>query len=164
MDLIRLGAALVIGSLMVAAFFIVLGALFPARVGRTRAAAAATPGRAFVIGLVNLIFFAAVAAALVALAQWTKVQLFALPALAVAAVLIVACLFGLGGIVELVGERLLPQAAGARRSGLGGLVLGWACALPYVGWFGLLPYVLALGLGALILSFIAPTARVEAAA
>lgn len=161
MDLVRITAALVAGSLMAAAFFIVLGALFPVRIGRTRAAAAAAPGRAFVIGLVNLVFFAAVAAALVALAQWTHIQLLTLPALAVAAVLIIAGVFGLAGVVEVVGERLLPQAAGARRSGLGGLVLAWACALPYVGWFGLLPYVLSLGVGALILSFIVPASRVE---
>ena len=36
---------------------------------------------------------------------------------------------------------------------MGTLVLGWACALPFVGWFGLLPYAGLLGLGAFIIGF-----------
>ena len=112
------------------------------------------PGRSVVVGLVNWIFFAAVVLALLALTQWTRIQLLALPALAIAAVVALAAIFGLAGVVELVGERLLAHTPGARRTGLGALVLAWACALPYAGWFALLPYVLALGLGAVILSLV----------
>jgi hypothetical protein len=154
MQLLQIAAALVIGGLMIAAFFIVLSALFPDRVSRVRAVASAMPGRSVVVGLVNWIFFAAVVLALLALTQWTHIQLLALPALAIAAVLALAAIFGLAGVVELVGERLLVHTPGARRTGLGALVLAWACALPYAGWFALLPYVLALGLGAVILSLV----------
>jgi hypothetical protein len=154
MELVQLTAAIAIGSLMIAAFFIVLSALFSDRISRVRAAATAMPGRSVVVGLVNWIFFAAVVLALVAVAERTHIQLLALPALVIAAVLAVAAIFGLAGVVELVGGRLLTQTAGARRTGLGALVLAWACALPYAGWFALLPYVLALGLGAVILSLI----------
>ena len=85
MEFLQITAALVAGSLMIAAFFTVLGALFPDRIARTRAAASAMPGRAVVVGLVNWVFFAAVVLALLALTQWTNVQLFALPAFAIAA-------------------------------------------------------------------------------
>jgi hypothetical protein len=154
MGFLQITAALVAGSLMFAAFFTVLAALFPDRVARTRAAASAMPGRAFVVGLVNWVFFAAVVLALLALTQWTNVQLFALPAFAIAVAVAVAAIFGLAGVVELIGGRLLTHTPGARRTGLGALALTWACALPFIGWFALLPYVLALGLGAVILSLL----------
>ena len=156
MQLVQITAALVIVSLMVAAFFVVLSALFPGRIARVQAAAAAMPGRAIVVGLVNWIFFAAVVLALLALTQWTHVQLLAVPALAIAAVVALAAIFGLAGVVEMLGARLLVNTPGPRRTSLGALVLAWACALPYAGWFVLLPYVLALGLGAVILSLVAP--------
>jgi hypothetical protein len=154
MQLIQITAALVILSLMTVAFFTVLTALFPSRLARVQAAASAMPGRALVVGLVNWIFFGAVVLALLALTQWTHVQLLALPALAIAAVVALAAIFGLAGVVEMVGERLLSHTTGARRTSVGALALAWACALPYVGWFALLPYVLALGLGAVILSLV----------
>ena len=156
MQLVQITAALVIVSLMVAAFFVVLSALFPDRIARVQAAAAAMPGRAIVVGLVNWIFFAAVVLALLALTQWTHVQLLALPALVIAAIVALAAIFGLAGVVEMLGARLLVNTPGPRRTGLGAMVLAWACALPYAGWFVLLPYVLALGLGAVILSLVAP--------
>jgi hypothetical protein len=157
MQLLQLTALLVFGSLTLTAFFVVLVALFPRRLARTRAVAEAMPGRSMLVGAINLIFFSAVVIALVALNQWTGARLFVLPALAVLAVLLVAATFGLGGVVQLVGERLLPQSSGMRRTVLGTLTLGWACALPFLGWFGLLPLVVAFGLGAFILSLFSQT-------
>jgi hypothetical protein len=153
MELVQLTAALVIGSVMISAFFLVLAALFPNRVARAQAAAA-MPGRSAVVGLVNWIFFAAVVMALLSLAQWTGIQFFAVPALVIMAAVLLAAIFGLAGVVELIGARLLVNSSSVRRTGLGALALGWACALPFVGWFALLPYVLALGLGAFILSLL----------
>jgi hypothetical protein len=154
MELVQLTAALVIGSVMISAFFLVLAALFPNRVARAQAAAAAMPGRSAVVGLVNWIFFAAVVMALLSLAQWTGIQFFAVPALVIMAAVLLAAIFGLAGVVEFIGARLLVNSSSVRRTGLGALALGWACALPFVGWFALLPYVLALGLGAFILSLL----------
>lgn len=153
MDLVRLGALLVYGSLALAAFFVVLPALFPRRIGRTQAVAEAMPVRAFVVGLVNLIFGSAVVLALLALGQWTSIQLFGLPALAVLAVMAVAVALGLGSVVQLIGARLLPEQPGPRRTALAALALSWACTVPFIGWFGLLPFAAALGLGAFILTF-----------
>ena len=164
MQLLQLIAWLVYGSLTLTAFFVVLVALFPRRLARTRAVAEGMPGRSMLVGIINLIFFSAVIVALVALNQWTGARLFVLPAVAVLAVLLAAAAFGLGGVVELVGERLLPQSTGIRRTVAGTLALGWACALPILGWFGLLPLVVAFGLGAFILSLFSQTAPAAAAA
>jgi hypothetical protein len=154
MELVQIAAGLIIGSLMLAAFFTVLAALFTDRIARVQAAASAMPGRSVVVGLVNWIFFAAVVMALLALSEWTKIRLLTIPALAVAVLVVVAAIFGLAGVVELIGTRLLVHIPGPRRTGLGALVLAWACALPFIGWFALLPYVLAMGLGAVILSLL----------
>ena len=153
MDLLRLAALLVYGSLALVAFFQVLLALFPRRLARTQAIAEAMPVRAFVVGLVNLIFGSAVVLALLALGQWTGVQLFGLPAVAVLALIVVAVAFGLGGVVQLIGARLLPEQPGPRRTAVAALALSWACTLPFLGWFGLLPLAAALGTGAFILTF-----------
>ena len=48
-ELIRLLAILIFGNLGLVAFFVVVSALFPRRVGRTRAIADAMPGRAFAV-------------------------------------------------------------------------------------------------------------------
>jgi hypothetical protein len=153
MELLRLASVLLYGSLALVAFFLVLVALFPRRIGRTQAIAEGMPGRSFVVGLVNLIFGAAVVLALVALAQWTHIQLLGAPALAILALVVLAVAFGLGGLVQLIGTRLLPEQPGPRRTIAATLALGWACTLPFVGWFGLLPVAAAIGTGAFILTF-----------
>lgn len=151
------GAALAaLGALILAAFFVVLAALFPERLARTRAVAGRAPGRAFVIGLINAFFFGVLVLALVAVTSWTNIQLFALPAFVLLGLLAIGVTFGLGGVVLLLGERLLPERGPVARTGAAAIALGLACALPYVGWFGLLPYAALLGLGAFILSFFEP--------
>jgi hypothetical protein len=153
MDWLQLAVLLIYGSLALAAFFVVLPALFPRRISRTQAIAEAMPLRAFGVGLVNLIFGSAVVLSLLALGQWTSIQFFGLPALAVLTVLAVAVALGLAGVVQMIGTRLLPERPGPRRTALAALALSWACTVPFLGWFGLLPFAAALGLGAFILTF-----------
>ena len=159
MDLLRLTAWLIYGSLALVAFFLVLVALFPGRLSRTQAMAEGMPGRSFVVGLVNLVCGAAVVLALIALAQWTHVQILGVPALAVLAILAIAVSLGLAGVVLMIGARLLPDRPVPRRTAAATLALGWACCLPFVGWFGVLPFTAALGLGAFILTFFTQPAR-----
>ena len=159
MDLIRLSVALLYGSLALVALFLVLVGLFPGAAARTQAMAEAMPGRSFVVGLVNLIFGAAVIVALLALAQWTHIQVLGLPALAVLGIWAAAVIFGLSGLVQLLGARLLPSRPGPRRTIAATLALGWACTVPFVGWFGVLPLAAAWGLGAFILTFFTQPAR-----
>ena len=152
-ELIRLLAILVFGNLGLVAFFVVVSALFPRRVGKTRAVADAMPGRAFAVGLVNFTFFSALTAAFTALGQWTHFPLLGIPALFFLALLGISLCFGLAGVVQLVGERMAPAQNEVRRTVWGALALGLGCSLPFVGWFGLLPYASLLGLGAFIISF-----------
>lgn len=155
-DITRLIAVALFGAATLAAFFVVLAALFPDRVARTRAAAGRAPGRSFFIGLVNAAFFLALILALQAIGEATGLQLFGIPAVLLLALLSIAALFGLGGVVQLVGERLLPERSHYLRLAAGAVTLGLGCALPFAGWFGLLPYVTVLGLGAFALSFFEP--------
>jgi hypothetical protein len=158
-DLPRLTAALLFGSLTLMACFLVLGALFPERIARARRLAGQSPGRSLALGLLNAIFLTSLVVALLAVSEWTGLQILGFPALLVAALAVAAVSLGVAGVTQLVGERLLPDHGPALRQAVGALAAVLACALPVVGWFLLLPYVLLLGLGAFILSFFDPGAR-----
>ena len=145
------GLALLAASLV--AFFAIVVVLFPDRVARTHAVAARTPGRAFLVGLVNGLFLTAISGGLVALTQ-TLGFVAALPGLLIMIVLVIGLALGLAGVVQLLGERLFPRREGLGRTGLSTLVVALGCALPYVGWFVLLPSLAMLGLGAFIISLV----------
>jgi len=149
-----------VGLVSLIAFFIVVKALFPNRVERSRFHAHRSPGRAFMVGLVNLVFFAALALAFFGLADAVGVQLLQILAMLILIIPAIGIVIGLGGIVVMTGERLAPEMVDHRRTGLGALALSLACAIPVVGWFGLLPYLCLLALGASILSLF--RRRVEA--
>jgi hypothetical protein len=143
-------------------FFLAVGALFPNRVARTRRMAEALPGRALGVGLVNLAFFAIVSFAFFVLADNTRIALLVVPGTVALALLLISLVFGLTGMVQIVGERLAPAQSPAARSLWGALTLCFGCAAPVVGWFFLLPFVAGLGLGGFLLSFLAaPAARPE---
>jgi hypothetical protein len=153
-DVVRITAALVAGGLVVTSFFVVLAALFPEQLARTGHLAGRSPGRSVVAGLINAVFFLALILALMAVAEWMRLQILSLPALLLIALLGTAVTFGVGGVVQLVGERLLPERGGLARTAAGALAVYLACWAPFVGWFGMTVYVALLGLGAFILSFI----------
>jgi len=139
--------------LSLAAFFVVMQVFFPERIEKTRRMLDTLPGRAFLVGLVNFVFFAAIAITFFALGNWTGIGLFSLLGLITLVIPGIGMVFGLASAVLRVGASIAPQISGVRRTVLGALVLGLACGLPFVGWFGLLPYVSLLGLGAFIISF-----------
>lgn len=152
-DVIRLLVVLVAGNALLVPFIVCLAAFFPRRLARARALADAMPGRAFVIGLVNFVFFGALGLGVSALADALSFELIRLPALAVLAVLGVAVSFGLAAVAQLLGERLQPEASPLRRLTWGTLALSLGSTFPLLGWLVLLPYAGLLGLGAFILSF-----------
>jgi hypothetical protein len=149
--LFEITAGVLLINLSLIAFFAVLGVFFPNRLGRTRQLMSGMPGRSLLVGLVNLIFLGLLALVFYQLGQ--KTGIFYLPALLLAALLLIGASFGLAAVAETVGERVAPQAAPFWRTACGGLLLGLGCVLPVVGWFGLLPYALLLGLGGWILTF-----------
>jgi predicted permease len=143
-----------LASLALVAFFSVLSALFPARIARTRLLAETMAPRSFLIGAVNGVLVAAIAAALFALAEQSA-QLLALPGLLLLILLGIGLVFGLSATAQIVGARIFPEHEARRQVAQGSAVLILACLTPFVGWFGLLVYAGLLGLGAFISSFFA---------
>jgi hypothetical protein len=153
-DILRIFFIVILLSIALAAYFLVIGALFANRAVKTQRVITAMPGRSFGVGLVNFTFFGTIALVLLSLAEnagsVVKVIL-TLPALLIAAVLAIMLSFGLAGIVNLLGERILPEVSAWKRTALGTMILSFACGLPVVGWFFLFPYVGFVGIGAIIL-------------
>lgn len=162
-DLYRAVIVIVLGNLVLVPFCLGQDALFPARLARARAVADQLPGRSFVVGLVNLLFFGAVALGFSALADRSGSELLRVPALLLAGALALGLSFGLNAVSALAGARLRPQDSALRQKVWGTLTLSLGSTLPVLGWFGLLPYIGCLGLGAFIISLIArapdPAAR-----
>lgn len=163
-NIFNLAAAVLLGSVLLTAFFLVVGALFPRRVARTHLMADSVRGRAFVVGLINFAFLGIVSFVSFVLADNLHLGILAFPGMVVLVLLIIGLTFGLAGIVHLVGERLAPDRGPTARAVCGALTLSLACATPFVGWFALLPYVAFTGLGAFILSYLhRPAAQSETA-
>jgi hypothetical protein len=142
-----------------AACVLVISALFPNRLARTKSAASARQGRAFGLGLVNFAFFGAIALVLLTLLDGNRLPdllrlVLFLPTAAVLALLGSLFIFGAAGMAQVIGERILVDQNAWRQGAFGAIILGIACALPFVGWFLLFPYIALVGIGATILGFI----------
>jgi len=152
--------ATVLLTIGLAAYFLVVGALFAGRVARAQRLIDQTQGRSLWIGLVNFLFFAVIAVGLFSLSEKAGVVLrtvLLVPALLITAALAAGLSFGLTGMANLLGERIFPaQAEGAawKKISWGTILLAFACAVPFAGWFLLLPYIGLTGFGAVILSFL----------
>jgi hypothetical protein len=159
-ELLTVSLAIVIMTFNLIPLFIVLSALFPARTAKTLEIANRTPGRAFVIGMVNFIFFLVIAMTLFTLAE--KVDglfkaILILPAIVMAVILSIALGLGLVSISNLIGERLSPALSAWKRTFWGTLLLGLGGSVPILGWFLLLPYAAWVGMGAFLLGFFQKT-------
>lgn len=143
-------------GLILIPFFIVLSALFPVRTAKIMEVITRMPGRSFSIGLVNFLFFLAVAMLLFSLSEQAngllKGILFVL-ALAITIILSVSLSFGLTGMATVIGERITPTQSPWRRTLWGALLLGLGCAVPLLGWFLLLPAAAWAGMGAFIIVY-----------
>lgn len=143
----------VFSAVALIALFITLATLFPRQVERTRRAADTNPGRSFVVGLVNLLFFGAVATGFAAINESVGGNVFMVPALIILALLTIAMTLGLAAMAWLTGQRLHPKPEVWRQVMWGGLVLTLGSLTPFLGWFGLFPYLGITGLGAFILGW-----------
>jgi hypothetical protein len=146
-------------TLLLGPFFIVVGALFPQRSTKTLGVLNLMPGRAFAVGLVNLVFFAAMGLLFLIVADKTNDLLktvLTIGALIIFSVLAITLSLGLTSVTQLIGERIAPSQSAWRRTLWGTLLLGVGCAVPLVGWFLLLPYASCVGIGAFITGFFQP--------
>ena len=153
----------VLGGLCLTALFVVLNNLFRETVESAQLIAHDSPGRAFLIGLINFLFIMVIAIALQNVAQRLGFQLLAFIGLFLMFLLAVGVAFGFSAMVELVSERLTPGQTSWKFTAGGAVALSMACLTPFIGWYGLLPYVGLRGLGAFLLSLIARFQRSDEA-
>lgn len=149
--LIILGTYIVLVAYWVGAY-----ALFPALVERCRATHGARPVASTFLGLVILLPTIVVATVVMKALPHPVVQTPVTGALLVIGLL---CLIGSAGLALRIGAGMaspLDATQPWRRLLRGGMVLGLAFVLPFLGWFVLLPWALISGLGALVLSRRAP--------
>ena len=153
-DIFRLSFIIILLTIALAAYFLVIGALFANRAAKTQRVITAMPGRSFGVGLVNFVFFGVIALVLFSVAgnagDFIRFIL-TVPALLITAILAIMLSFGLAGMSNLLGERIFPDQPAWKQTIWGTVILSFACALPIVGWFLLLPYIGFVGIGAFIL-------------
>ena len=155
-DILRIFFIVILLTLTLAAYFLVIGALFTNRVTKTQSIINQTSSRAFGLGLVNFFFFGLIAFVMLSLAENTGAfvkGVLTIPALVILAFLAVLLSLGLTGLVNVLGERLFSDMPSPKRNIWSAVILCFACALPFVGWFLLLPYVGFVSIGASILGF-----------
>ena len=155
LDILRLFFIIILVTIGLAAYFLVIGALFASRVTRAHRVINQMPARAIGVGLVNFLFFGVIAMILLSVAENANGAIkviLTLPALIITVLLAITLSFGLAGVVNILGERILPEHSHLKKTTGGTVLLSLACALPFVGWFLLLPYTSLLGFGAVILS------------
>jgi hypothetical protein len=132
--------------------------LVPAAVQRASQTLDGAIGRSFLLGLVNLLFFGAVAVVLVWLAGLIRDSWFG-PAAVLSVVLVflalvlalglaVLSLNGLSALASLMGVRMIPVKNAFRSDLQGGLLLVLAGLTPYAGWYIFTPFAVCAGLGA----------------
>jgi hypothetical protein len=150
---ILLWTLIILGTyLVLVAYWLGAYALFPALVERCRASYGVRPVASTLLGLVILLPTIAIAAAVTNVLPHPLVKIPLIGALLVIALL---CLIGSAGLALRIGAGMaspLDATQPWRRLLRGGMVLGLAFVMPFLGWFVLLPWTLTSGLGALVLS------------
>jgi len=157
-DILRLILIIILLTIGLAAYFLVVGALFTNRVARTQRAIDQMPRRSFWVGLVNFLFFGVILIILLILTNGNRVPdvlrvILYIPTFILVATLAGILSLGLSGMINILGERIFPELNTIKRSVWGSVILSFACALPFAGWFLLLPYAGLTGFGAVILGF-----------
>jgi hypothetical protein len=150
---ILLWTLIILGTYVVfVAYWIGAYALFPALVERCRATYGVRPVAATFLGLAILLPAITVATVVTKALPHPVVTIPVIGALLAVAL---SCLIGSAGLALRIGAGMaspLDAAQPWRRLLRGGMVLGLAFVMPFLGWFVLLPWSLASGLGALVLS------------
>ncbi len=148
----------VVGGATIAALLTLMVILLPNLSGATARVTETMPGRSFVLGAVNFIFFFAVAAVLSQIGEGIGGffgGIFSLTALFIALDLLLLLSIGLAGLVRLISERTnesQPLAAGHLLKAA--VLLVGSSLAPLAGWFVLTPLAFFIGLGATIIALV----------
>ena len=127
--------------------------LFPRIAGAAQRAAAAMPGRSLLLGVVNLLFLAALLVVLTAAGERVGAGggLFEALALAPALTLAAGLTLGLAAMSALIGNRLVPQRGPLSQVVIGAAAIVLAGLTPFLGWFLFFPYLALVGLGGVVI-------------
>lgn len=155
MEMLGLVLFVLVGGVSLISMLAALHLLLPTAVERARLKLAGSLSKAFLLGLVYLLFFGALGFILFWLGRQVGSLLagiLAFLALLIAVALEISALNGLAALASLLGERI-GEAKNPFLSDLrGGLLLVLACLTPYIGWYIFTPFVLCVGLGASVLA------------
>jgi hypothetical protein len=146
------------GGATIAALLTLMVILLPNLSGATARVTETMPGRSFVLGAINFIFFFGVAAVLSQIGQGIGGFLggvFSLIALFISLDLLLLLCIGLAGLVRLISQRTndsQPLSTGHLLRAA--VLLVGASLAPLAGWFVLTPLALFIGLGATIIALV----------
>jgi hypothetical protein len=135
------------------ALLTLLTVLFPRVVRGAQRAAAATPGRSFLLGVVNLLFLGVLTMVFAAAGERGGAgrAIFQILAIPPAVALGSGLLLGLAAISALIGERIASHRGAIAQAILGSASMLLASLTPLLGWLLFFPYVALLGLGGLVI-------------
>ena len=151
-DMFGLLFLVIFSAVSLIAFFLAIRLFFPQRVMQVQRAAEEMHSRAFLLGVVNTLFMAAIIIGLLALAENTGSGIISILAILLMVVFVVVLALGLTAVIQMAGIRLMPEANENRRFILGALVIVLGSLTPFIGWFGFFLYVSFLGVGSVIVS------------
>jgi len=153
MNLFEIIFAILASGAALVALLVCTALLAPTAHGRTKDFLSASLWRSFLLGLVNFLFFGALMAVLVRIAQSAHRLVAAvifllgmLDGLGLALLL----LLGLSALTSLVGERIAENFSPSRKHLYGGALVVLASATPWIGWFVFAPIILLTGFGAAV--------------
>jgi hypothetical protein len=138
----------IISWLCAIAFFLIIEALFAKIVEQCHVIVEENTGRSFWIGLVNTIFFSALIALFLFLADRIGQPLIAITSVILFVIFIIGMIFGLAAVIQVIGDKVFTDYSGFRKKSFSAGLILLGCLTPYIGWFGLLPYILIVSFGA----------------
>jgi MFS family permease len=141
--------ALVLMGAGLAALAVLCNALLPDFIRRARDQAAQRTRRAFLVGLINFVFFGLIALALLS-ARFAPIKVVGV---IVATIVLTFLVLGASVNALWIGERLRPNDTSVTRQVIAGIVtVELAEMYPLVGWIVVPLFLASIGLGAVILA------------
>ena len=152
MEILGLILLVVFSTITLLATLEVITLLFPAPIKRIRNTQNASLGRSFLLGLVNLVFFATIVLLLIWLTEQQIGPVLSGLAVVVALLILIGLLTllltGLSALAGLIGKRMDDSSSIIPAQRRGGLLLVLVGLAPFIGWFFFTPLIFSLCIGA----------------